>query len=447
MRDPDALIGFEDTQVVRTLREPLSPSHFLRSDLAQLWVRERRLIDFAMQGPFTVTSRRLQFVTHPFEWCDAQLFSAAQLTLRLQREAVDAGHDLKDASAWNVIFDGGRPVFCDLLSFLPLQDHRWWAMGQYVRHFLLPLLISRERGMRGFQSFVVWRDGVPPPVARRLLGPAVFMTRYGPLFFGQAGSAAGGHSAVQPLPAVASSGASAPFRKGLHTALEWMLAGLVPPALDRRSTTGWSGYEEDRPHYTGQSLNKKRAIIDEWLARTRPEWVADFGCNKGEFSRMAAERGAHVVALDADHESIQQLYRASMPHWRLYPVIAQLDDIGSGRGWAGIEHSGLAQRLQDRFDIVMMLALVHHLAISASIPLAAVAAFARDCTRERAIVEFIDEADPQLMSLCAQRQRRASEFSLARQQAAFVDAGFQVEAEVDLFPAKRSIALLRKTPK
>lgn len=446
MRDPDALIGFEGTKVVRTLREPLSPAHFLRSDLAQVWVRERRLIDFALRDPLTVTSRRVQFVTHPFEWCDAQLMSAAQLTLRLQREAVDAGHDLKDASAWNVIFDGTQPVFCDLLSFVPLRDRRWWAMGQYVRHFLLPLLLSRERGMRSFQSFAVWRDGVPPPVARRLIGPAIFVTRYGPLFFGQTGSAAGVHSAMQSLPEV-SAGAAAPFRRGLHTALEWMLAGLVPAASGRRSTPGWSGYEEDRPHYAGQSLNKKRSTIDEWLARIRPEWVADFGCNKGEFSRMAAERGTHVVALDADHESIQQLYRTSPPHLRLYPIIAQLDDIGSGRGWAGIEHAGLAQRLQDRFDIVMMLALVHHLAIGASIPLAALAAFARTCTREWVIVEFIDEADPQLMSLCAQRRRRTNEFSLARQQAAFVDAGFQVEAEVDLFPAKRSIALLRKTPR
>ena len=159
---------------------------------------------------------------------------------------------------------------------------------------------------------------------------------------------------------------------------------------------------------------------------------------------MAAEQGAHVVALDADHESIQHLYRTSTPHWHLYPVVAQLDDIGAGRGWAGVEHPGLAQRLHDRFDVVMMLALIHHLAIGASIPLSAVAAFAWACTRDWTIAELIDEADPQLVSLCAQRQRTSSEFSASRQRAAFVDAGFRVEAEVDLFPAKRTLVLLRK---
>lgn len=159
---------------------------------------------------------------------------------------------------------------------------------------------------------------------------------------------------------------------------------------------------------------------------------------------MAAEQGAHVVALDADHESIQQLYRTSAPHWHLYPVVAQLDDIGSGRGWAGDEHPGLAQRLHGRFDVVMMLALIHHLAVGASIPLSAVAAFARTCTRGWVIAELIDETDPQLASLCAQRQRTSGEFSAARQRAAFVDAGFRVEAEVDLFPAKRTLVLLRK---
>jgi SAM-dependent methyltransferase len=209
---------------------------------------------------------------------------------------------------------------------------------------------------------------------------------------------------------------------------------------------GWSGYEDDRPHYAGESLRKKRAIIDEWLARIRPKWVADFGCNTGEFSRMAAEQGAHVVALDADHESIQHLYRTSAPHWHLYPVVAQLDDIGAGRGWAGIEHPGLAQRLHGRFDVVMMLALIHHLVVGASIPLSAIAAFARACTREWVIVELIDETDPQLVTLCAQRQRTSSEFGASRQRAAFVDAGFQVEAEAELSPAKRTLVLLRKVP-
>lgn len=442
MRDPDASIRFEAAQVVRSLVAPLVNGHFLRSDLARRWVADRRLVDFAMPDPLSITSPRVPFVTHPFEWCDAQLFSAAQLSLGLQREAVDTGYDLKDASAWNVIFDGTRPIFCDLLSFLPLKDRRWWAMGQYARHFLLPLLVSRRRGLYGHQSFSVWRDGLPPTVARRLLGPTVFMTRYGPLLFGQSNPVRA-HSAVQ-RPPEASGGSAASFRSGLHTALDWMLAGVTPPASSRRSVPGWSGYEDDRPHYTGESLSKKRATIGEWLTRIRPKWVADFGCNTGEFSKLAAEQGAHVVALDADHESIQQLYRTSAPHWHLYPVVVPLDDIGSGRGWAGTEHPGLAQRLHDRFDVVMMLALIHHLAVGASIPLSAVAEFARACTRDWTIVEFVDEADPQLTSLCAQRQRTGGEFSAARQRAAFVDAGFHVEAEVDLFPAKRTLVLLRK---
>jgi len=206
---------------------------------------------------------------------------------------------------------------------------------------------------------------------------------------------------------------------------------------------GWAGYEQDRPHYCGDSLERKRNTVAEWLVRVKPSWVLDLGCNTGEFSRMAAERGAEVVPLDADHDSVERLYRSAPPNARLHPVVAPLDDIAGGRGWAGAEHPGLASRMSQRFDLVMMLALVHHVAIGAAIPLRAIAEFVRACSRGWAIVEFLDASDPQLVSLCQQRQRLPQEFTIERQRAAFLDAGFRLESEVALTPTERSLALLR----
>ena len=440
MRDPAASLRFEADQVVRSLYQPLPDTHFLHSELAVRWASSGLLVPFEWQGEMQVASRRLSFVSQPSEWTDAQLFAAAKLTLELQLEAVDAGFDLKDASAWNVIFDGCRPVFCDLLSFETLTGRQWWAFGQYARHFLLPLLVSQRAGLRARECFSIWRDGIPPDTARGLLGWTALMTRYGLLLAGQKREA---HSSV--VFAEADEGQSRDvvqgFRRKLHAALEWQLRGVEPVT---KHGHGWAGYEQDRPHYAGASLARKRELVAEWLARLAPRWVLDLGCNTGEFTRLALTTGASVIALDADHDSVQQLFLTHSGNARLHPLVAPLDDLRSSRGWAGREHPGLDQRLEGCADVVLMLALIHHLAIGSAIPLEEVARFAYRCTSRALVVELLEADDPQLIALCRQRRRAPEEFGLARQRAAFLAAGFVIAEEHRLEGAARSLLLLEK---
>ena len=193
----------------------------------------------------------------------------------------------------------------------------------------------------------------------------------------------------------------------------------------------------ERSHYDSQSLTLKRERINEWLGRCAPKWVLDLGCNTGEFSRMAADHSAHVVSVDADHASVQALYRASNGSACIYPVVAPLDDLSGGRGWLGSESPGLADRLTGRFDLVMMLALVHHLAI---------AQLARRFTRGHLIVEWLAPDDVQVVRLCEQRRRDPAEFSLEAQRRAFAQAGFAVESETPLAQGRRVLALLKLEP-
>lgn len=438
MRDPDGSRQLQAHAVVRHLIRPLEDGHFLRSDLARHWQERGWLVPYRIADARTVVADRLAFVSQPVEWCDAQLHDAAVLTLQLQREAVAAGYELKDAPAWNVIFAGAVPVFCDLLSVVPLRARRWWAAGQFARHFIVPLLLSRRRGLNAYLAFRAWRDGVPPPVARRMLGPGRYLTRYWPLVAdGPARSGPAPEEGPEPRDAILR------FRDGLHSTLDWMLRGVKPR---ESAVSTWRDYESCRDHYDEHSLAAKRAIVGEWLERLAPGWVADLGCNTGEFSRMALAVGAEVVAIDADHDSVQRLYRAHPQERRLHPLVAVLDDLPGGCGWEGGEHPGLMERLEGRFDAVLMLALVHHLAVAAAVPLERVAVFAARLSRSRAIVEWIGEDDPQLRLLCAQRQRTAADFGIERQRAAFEAAGFIVEAERPLPGTARSMALLKKAP-
>lgn len=439
MRDPAARLVMEADRVVRHLRAPLREDHFLRSELAQRWRARGDLVDYEIVDEHTVTARRMPFVSLPSEWCDQQLFQAAQLTLRLQQEALEAGFDLKDASAWNVIFDGGKPVFCDLLSFDPLSHKRWWPAGQFARHFILPLLLSKRRGLPVGRAFQAWRDGVPHEVARRMLGPGRFLTRYWPL------TAAGVGGGAAPA-SVAQNGSAdlagiRRFRAGLNQSLDWMLRG-VDPGQRLPDPSTWGNYVSERSHYTADDLSEKRHHIQHWLAELAPRRVLDLGCNSGEFSRLAAVAGAHVVAVDLDAGAIARA--VAQPSPRISFVVAQLDDLRGGVGWNAAEHPGLPERLREGADLVMMLALIHHLVLGASIPLPEVARFARNCTRRWLVVEFIAPEDRQIALMQGQRNRADAFPTLAEQQQAFEAAGLVMRSSQPLAGATRTLALLER---
>ena len=374
------------------------------------------------------------------------MFLAAKLTLRMHVEAVAEGWDLKDASAWNVVFDGLRPVFVDLLSFEHLRERVWRASGQYARHFLLPLFLEKKQKLKAHQCFQLWRDGAPPEQAAAILGPFRFLTRYWPLTTRGKDLAApvscnSKDSELSSLPIAALQR----YRQNLNTGLDWMLNGLNPDCWSNRSSV-WGQYEHERKHYETEALDNKRRAIRKWLNQIQPMWTLDIGCNSGEFSAMGAEVGARVICLDGDSLALNNLCQrhAKSPYSRhLYPVLGQIDDAYGGRGWLGAEFSSLTSRLEKRVDVVMLLAVAHHLAIAGSISLRDVFGMVRAYSKCWAIVELLSELDPRVVQLCQHFGRTPKEFSLDQQFDALRSAGFDVVEVASDSSNTRPLVLLK----
>lgn len=127
MRDPEGRVRFLPLQIERELYEPIAKDHFIFSKTAQSFVEKGWLIPFSVERKL-IRSPRVPFVSYPFEWCDAQFADAASLTLSISEEAFASGYELKDASAWNVVFKSCAPCFCDHLSFQKITKPQWWAL-------------------------------------------------------------------------------------------------------------------------------------------------------------------------------------------------------------------------------------------------------------------------------------------------------------------------------
>ncbi len=128
--------------------------------------------------------------------------------------------------------------------------------------------------------------------------------------------------------------------------------------------------------------------------------VWDLGANTGRYSRIAAEGGAYVLAIDSDQAAVELLYRElrSEGERRILPLAVDLASPSPALGWRGQERRPLERR--GRPDLTLALAVVHHLSIAANVPLREVVDWLASLGGSL-VVEFPHREDPMVQTLLA----------------------------------------------
>jgi hypothetical protein len=430
-KDPSGFVFVSDGVVYRQVNQAFADGYrrLLDTGLYAELSREGLLVSHEevdlrlSEGPpayRVLRPERIPFLSYPYEWCFSQLKEAALLTLEIQRRALARGLTLRDASAFNVQFLEGRPVFIDSLSFGAHDATRpWTAYRQFCEHFLAPLaLIAFGHPSLG-QLSRVHLDGIPLRLAARLL-PVKSRMRPGLLvhIHMHAKSLAG----RTPHPDAArradhrNMGATAMF--GLVESLARTVESLSWDPPD----TLWSTYA-DHSSYSAPAHETKRRIVSEWLAsialRHRTAMVWDLGANTGTYSQLAAEQtGALVVSLDGDHACVERHVRScrARNERRVLPLLQDFANPSPAIGWRHSERASLEQR--GPADAALALALVHHLSIGSNIPLQLVANFFR-AVCVYLVVEFVPKEDAQIQRMLACREDVFAEYSQDHFEAAF----------------------------
>ena len=169
-RDPAGSLRIHGESVLRTVnpRYAAESLRFLRSDLARRWTDQGHLVASQVVSadkdqPLLLKHPRVFFPSYPWEWTPGQWVAAGELTLELCCQLLHEGWILKDATPLNILFDGSRPVFVDLLSIERRDPGSplWLAYGQFARTFLLPLAAYKYLGWP-LAATVNRRDGYEP---------------------------------------------------------------------------------------------------------------------------------------------------------------------------------------------------------------------------------------------------------------------------------------------
>ncbi|MCL1601106.1 MAG: methyltransferase [Actinomycetia bacterium] len=344
---------------------------------------------------------RIPVISYPYEWTFSMLREAAILQLDLLLAALAEGMILKDSTPFNVQWRGTAPVFIDIGSFEILEEGEVWVgYRQFLAQYLYPLMLTANVGV----PFQPWLRGQPDGLTAQQMNSVMsrrdLMRKSGLL-----------HVALLAKSERSQSGAGrdvrsefkeAGFSKEMIVNNVKGLRKIVSNLSWEPGTTRWNEYATGCDH-VGLQRDAKAVFVTETLSGSTQSTVWDLGANDGHFSRIAAETADQVLALDSDYAVLDDLFvslQADGPQ-NILPLVQDLADPSPGIGWRGTERPPLAERSTP--DVVLCLAVIHHLVIGRNIPLGAVIDWFGDLGAD-VILEWVAPDDPMVLGLTANRK-------------------------------------------
>ncbi len=419
-RDPTSRVFYHDGRVLRGLNadsakiDTAARASGLMDQLVAAglfvnnWVVEDVEPPDGVPTDAVIESVRLPIMSYPSEWSFAMLRDAALATLDANLLALEKGFILKDASAFNVVFDGATPTIIDIGSIDEFGERGiWTAYAQFCDHFLAPLMLEAYTGV-AFQRMLHGKtDGVPIGDLNRLLrgrasahkGVLSHVRLRNMLERRAAGMATEARRDVgkASLPATAIAATVSKMRK-------------LVSELESAAPSTWADYEDSLPYETTSTDAKAQFVKDAAAAAAKHRVAVDVGANAGLFTRILSEQFEQVLGIDNDQGAIDALYASTRQSGitNLTPLVVDITNPTPAFGWRGKERAAFADRI--RPDFATWLAVIHHLALGIGLPLEEIVALAYEFSEE-AVAEFVSMEDPMAQRISASRTTDLSPYS------------------------------------
>ena len=436
----DALAIYKQLSAETFFRKVMNAGHIVQTDLLTADDEDANAV-MADGWAGVLAHAPVPFVTYPYEWTFTMLKDAALLQLQLIETSFENGWALKDATPYNIQWMGSRPVFIDVGSFVPWSEGEpWVGYRQFCSMFLTPLMLRAHLGIDHLPLLRSYIDGITPTEAvkyfsgikrfkKGVLSHLIFPAKV-----------ENSIAKRERNDAPARQRTSRRQSKAMVVGLVQSLTRLVQRLSCEIKPTDWSQY--DKTHsYQEADFDAKKAFVLKHVSTTQRSYIWDIGCNTGTFSRIAGENCSHVISVDGDHNAVEQLYLAEKmnPDSNILPLVMNLTNISPGQGWAGLERQAFDQRRQP--DLVLCLALIHHVRMSADIPNLLFLKWLRSLEAE-VILEFVNREDEMVVKLLTNKKEQYEDYNL-EQFIAEVQRYFTIMDRESLKSGKREIFYLK----
>ena len=396
-------------------------------------------LDIDVSSPFYkfIKPYQIAYITYPYEWSFSALKDAALLTLKIQKLALMHKMSLKDASAYNIQFVNGKPIFIDTLSFEKYQENKpWKAYGQFCRHFLAPLVLMSYVDFSLNQLLISNIDGTPLDIVSKML-PLKSKLNFGVLvhIFLHSLSQKKYENTMQSESKQATM--SLDSQLALLSSLEDTINSLHFPKI----FTEWGNYYENT-NYSNEAFDEKHVIVKSFLEKIKPETLCDLGANRGEFSRIASNMGVKTLSVDIDPVAVEDNYLHMKKNKEKFilPLIQDFNNLSPAIGFMNDERENFISRF--KVDAVMALALIHHMAISNNLPFKNIAQFFSSLG-EYLIIEFVPKEDSKVQVLLSSREDIFSDYNKSSFEKEFQEV-YNILETIKLKDSDRILYLMRR---
>jgi SAM-dependent methyltransferase len=378
---------FESGTVERLVRD----AHLVPSEISDLGIDDP-------EAGFVIRHERIGPETYCVEWPPAMLRDAALATVDLLLAINEHGAILQDAYPWNIIFRGPEPVFVDFTSMVKSDTPLIWpAYSQFQSFFTWPLELSAQG--KGVIARALMFDNIGGVSLEDFYRNTTFKYKLAHPFSGIS-LIMDGYIQRNAALKTRLRGLTENPRMAATQQLRARFFGKLKRRIDSYGfdTSGdvWSSYYSE----IGPEVNRdvKTRAVEEIVGRLKPGTVVDIGCNTGVFSMIAAKHGARVISIDSSEACINRLYaQAKEEGLNITPLISDVLCPTPPFGFMGSQYPSLVER--SRSELVLCLALMHHLHISGRQSFDRVAELMDALSERHLIFEFVamDDANNDLL--------------------------------------------------
>jgi hypothetical protein len=350
-----------------------------------------------------ILPEQIPFISYPYEWSFDMWRDAAIVTLKITAQALEHGMILKDATPFNIQFYNGRPVFIDTLSFEKYEEGTSWiAYHQFCECFLGPLLLMHYGHRDLGKLFLVYPNGIPLDVIKGSLPWKSKLNVHVYL-----------HIWLQAKMANKPKGEEIAKKEFSKQKLVTLLKGLtsfVSGLSQKQEKSTWDDYYTDTI-LGNKYLDAKKVLVEKFVDSISFKSAIDLGANDGYFSLLLKDKAENIIATDFDSNCINELYKKIRKGKikNIVPLVSTLNIPTPSIGWNNEERNSLKERL--KADLVLALALAHHLAIAVNIPLDFIAKWLSEMSTYL-IIEFVPKSDEKVKQLLANREDIFDEYDL-----------------------------------
>jgi hypothetical protein len=341
---------------------------------------------------------QIDFQTYPFEWSYGQWRKAIFCFLRINEIALEFGMILKDASPYNFFIEKGNAILLDTSSFIFFnKGDKWIAYRQFCSEFFSPFVLMKYNGERWSRISRSHTNGFPLDFVSKQLPLKSWFNLSCLMHI---------HLHSKYSNAEGSTEDYSKKRKFKRGFTKEKLLSLIK--LLKQNTKKWEigyQYEKHWKNYYEKDIENeayiqnKKDIIEDWLAKIRPNRVIDLGANTGYFSFLSSQYAKKVISIEEAEYCIDMIDKICREK-NINNIISLKNDISQPTPNLGVlnnEYNCIYKRAKS--ELVLALAITHHLFFKNKLNFTIIAEIFANFSESYLIVEYIDIEDSKIKLL------------------------------------------------